>query len=90
MEFHDTVKKPIPVLPMSPNKIDVKFDLYTFESRDKFMSLKYNPKKSTLLRSTFNPKHSTVIVVHGFRSGIQEWMKVFTLFLDKKYALQLS
>ncbi len=76
---------------MSPEKIDVKFDLYTFESRNKPMSLKYNPQKSTLLRSTFNPKHSTVIVVHGFRSGVEEWMKVFILFLyKKKYAfLQL-
>ncbi len=85
------IKKPIPVLPMSPEKIDVKFDLHTFESMNKPMSLKYNPEKSTLLMSTFNPKHNTVIVVHGFRSGIEEWMKVFILFLDNKYAfLQLS
>ena len=69
-------RRVIGMLPMDPKQIDVVFHIYTHESQNESFQLGYKFDTESLLNSTFNHTHQTVIIAHGFKSGMSQWMIV--------------
>ena len=81
----DNHMKTIGMLPMSPNQISPTFSVFTTKSMAEPFELKYNFDVNSLKKSTFNETHQTVIIVHGFKSGLAQWMIV-----NKRFYLLLN
>jgi hypothetical protein len=81
MEYQDITKRPIPLLPLSPDTINPSFHMFTLESQSIMTNFSYNATSESLQKSNFNPKFRTVFIIHGFRSGYEPWMEVFVLHI---------
>ena len=70
---------------MSPEEIDVKFHIFTYESPDDQIVLDYKFNAKQLKKSGFNRTHQTIVITHGFKSGISDWMIVTILMTLLSY-----
>lgn len=75
-EYHDFSRRPIPLLPMAPEYIDPVFHIFTVKNTLIAQNFSYNSTSAQLKKSLFNPKHRTILITHGFRSGFEDWITV--------------
>ena len=77
------------MLPWSPDEIKVKVKLNTKKTGKRQEILDWhNPEK--LDKSSFDPTKPTVIITHGFRSGIEKEWLVELADVSRQSALDLS
>ena len=75
MTFNDIANGQIAMLPMGPEEIDPTFYLIKNKTEEP-LSFKHHFNEDKLRNSSFNPKLTTVVMVHGFYKGIEKWMIV--------------
>lgn len=61
---------------MAPEFINVSYYLFTPDDKQRAQNLVYNLSEKQLKESRFNPKLRTVIMTHGFKSGLEEYLFV--------------
>lgn len=68
--FSGSWQRPIAVLPESPEKVAVKFMLYTRQNQFNPQVVRYND-----IGSYYNPHKPTKFIIHGFlHNGIKQWV----------------
>ncbi|PAA74650.1 hypothetical protein BOX15_Mlig007525g3 [Macrostomum lignano] len=81
--FYDLVRRPLQLLPQSPERIGPTYALYTRRSIISGQSLVYGDK-SSVEKSNFDASRPTKIIIHGFlENGSEDWVN------DMKKALLL-
>lgn len=61
----------------SPDSIDTWFLLFTRENPTEQTIFKsYNPTDEEIKASNFDGETETIIIIHGFRSSVEDWQKV--------------
>lgn len=67
--FHDPSRRPIQLLPESPESIKLTFALYTRQNFDTAQSIVYN-NKAGVKSSNFKSNRQTKVIIHGFMTKI--------------------
>ncbi|XP_054153098.1 inactive pancreatic lipase-related protein 1-like [Oppia nitens] len=83
LEYQDFSKRPIPLLPMSPDAINPTFHLYTVDSMLVAENFSYNSTDDQLKKSGFKPQLKTIFITHGFRCEFEPWMIELRDFIFK-------
>ncbi|XP_054155647.1 pancreatic lipase-related protein 3-like [Oppia nitens] len=74
LSFTDNDRGHIEMMPMSPGEIDVRFLVFTKQMPKHGVVYPYKFNIKRFRDSTFNPRHRTIIIVHGYDSTIENWM----------------